>query len=135
MNLFTNWFIFLFFDRNFNIGVNVSDILIIIGWLISAILSYVVGEKLHFTQRRKEKLEKFENAIQHYMLTATSMSNTDRYSNFTLKYITWKTNDRLNFLNTNNIIELSEFFDWMSKKFNDDGQQMSFHDFWKRQIQ
>ena len=54
---------------------------------------------------------------------------------FTLMYNSWKTNDRLNFLNTNNITELSEFFDWMSKKFNDAGQEMSWHDFWKRQIQ
>jgi len=83
----------------------------------------------------RHKEEKFEIAIQHYMLTAPSMSNSDRYSNFTLMYNSWKINDRLNFLNTNNITELSEFFDWMSKKFNDAGQEMSWHDFWKRQIQ
>ena len=93
-----------------------------------------IEEKDKRTETR-HKEEKFEIAIQHYMLTAPSISNTDRYSNFTLMYNIWKTNDRLNFLNTNNITELSEFFDWMSKKFNDAGQQMSWHDFWKKQIQ
>lgn len=93
-----------------------------------------IEEKDKRTETR-HKEEKFEIAIQHYMLTAPSIANSDRYSNFTLTYSTWKIDYRLNFLNTNNITELSEFFDWMSKKFNDAGQQMSWHDFWKRQIQ
>ena len=70
-----------------------TDILIVIGWLITAILSYIVGEKLHFTQRKKEKLEKFENAIDDYYLTAPSMKSNDKedskYNNFSLEEKTY----------------------------------------------
>lgn len=92
-----------------------------------------IEEKDKRTETR-HKEEKFENAIQRFMLTGKLVSNRDRYNNFTLRYITWKERDRLSFLDTNNIRELSEFFDWMSKKFNDAGQEMSYHDFWKSQI-
>ena len=69
-----------------------TNILIVIGWIITAILSYVVGEKLHFIQRKKkEKLEKFENAIDDYYLTAPSMSSngvpSSKYDNFTAFYV------------------------------------------------
>ena len=82
----------------------------------------------------RHKEEKFENAIQHYILTVSPKSTKDRYDIFTRDYIIWEINDRLNFLNTNNITELSKFFEWLSKKFNDAGQQMSMHDFWKSQM-
>lgn len=83
---------------------------------------------------KRHKEEKFEIAIQHYMLSAPSMEKSDRYTNFTLNYNTWKLEDRLNFFNKNQITELSDFFNWMSEKFDDAGEQMSSHDFWKRQI-
>lgn len=97
-----------------------SDILIIIGWLISAILAYVVGEKLHFTQRRKEKLEKFENAIDDYYLTASNMKSNDKecskYDNFTATYSNWNEYDKQKWLREHNIQEIQDFYEWMDEK-------------------
>ena len=98
-----------------------TNILIVIGWLITAILSYVVGEKLHFTQRKKEKLEKFENAIDDYYLTAPSMKSNDKedskYNNFSVMYIiTWNEHDRQKWHREHNIQEIQDFYEWMNEK-------------------
>lgn len=97
-----------------------TNILIVIGWLITAILSYIVGEKLHFTQRKKEKLEKFENAIDDYYLTAPSMKSNDKenskYDNFSVMYITWNEHDRQKWLREHNIQEIQDFYEWMNEK-------------------
>ena len=96
-----------------------TNILIVIGWIITAILSYVVGEKLHFIQRKKEKLEKFENAIDDY-LTAPSMSSngvpSSKYDNFTAFYVCLVPIKRQKWLEKHNITEIQDFYEWMDKK-------------------
>lgn len=97
-----------------------TNILIVIGWIITAILSYVVGEKLHFIQRKKEKLEKFENAIDDYCLTAPSMSSngvpSSKYDNFTAFYVCLVPIKRQKWLEKHNITEIQDFYEWMDKK-------------------
>lgn len=97
-----------------------TDCLIVIGWLITAILSYVVGEKLHFTQRKKEKLEKFENAIDDYYLIAPSMKSNNeeisKYDNFSVMYVTWNEHEKQNWLREHNIQEIQDFYEWLNEK-------------------
>lgn len=97
------------------------EIITIIGWPLTAILAYCVGERLHFTQRKKEKLEKFENAIDDYYLTAPSMkSNNDKelskYDNFSVMYVTWSEHDKQKWLHEHNILEIHDFYEWLNEK-------------------
>lgn len=97
-----------------------TESLIVIGWLITAILSYIVGEKLHFTQRKKERLEKFENAIDNYYLTAPSMKSNDKsiskYDNFSVMYVTWSDHEKQKWLNERSITEIRDFYNWLNDK-------------------
>lgn len=95
-----------------------------------SILGWIIGNN-NYIKRRKEK---FEDAIQKYAITAPAISNSNIYQNFSLMYNSWKTTERLNWLKTNNIIELTAFYKWIAEKFEDSGQKMSWHDFWKNQI-
>ena len=104
-----------------------TEILMIIGWIISAILAYIVGEKQHITQRKKEKIEKFENAIAKWRLEykelhSKSMKNgkmidNNVYEDFWLlwydreKYIQW--------LKDNDITEVKDFQKWLETKNED----------------
>lgn len=97
-----------------------SVVLTAIGCVITAILSYVVGEKLHFTQRKREKLEKFENAIDDYYLTAHSMKSNgkenSKYDNFSAMYIIRDGSEKQKWLREHNIQEIRDFYEWLNEK-------------------
>jgi len=92
-----------------------TNCLIVIGWLITAILSYIVGEKLHFTQRRKEKLEKFENTLTAYSLL-WKFKPSEKYERFTLNFILMDEPARFQWLKENKITEIKDFYDWLGRK-------------------
>lgn len=113
-----------------------SDILIIIGWFITAILSYLGGEMLHFTQRKKEKLEKFENAIQDWALDGLHKDLENKYEGFSISFISWKSehkNEHSVWLRTHKITELNDFYSWMAKRCEDTNCEQCWINFWNDQ--
>lgn len=113
-----------------------TNSLIVIGWLIPAILSYVVGEKLHFTQRKKEKLEKFENAIQDWALDGLFKDMKNKYEGFSHTFNSWKSkhkNEHSIWLRTHEITELNDFYSWMAKRCEETNCGQCWIDFWNNQ--
>lgn len=114
-----------------------TEILIVLGWLITAILSYVVGEKQHFSQKKKEKIEKFENAIQDWALDGLFKDFKTKYEGFSYQFNSWKSNkhnEHSIWLRKHNITEINDFYNWMIEKCKETGMETCWIDFWKEQI-
>ena len=80
--------------------------------LLPSLLSKII---LTLRPRRKEKIEKFENALDAYSLIL-KCKPAEKYDAFSMRFILMEEPERLRWLNDYHITEIKDFYNWLSKK-------------------